>query len=296
MFLVVASCLSAQTSVPFIGDSTRIWTSEISGSFDFCNETLTTSHWFDGDSVITGTNYARVRGRALHRQWPGTFSCQLTDYYDLDDEFVREDSGMVYALIGNNLEAMIYNFNAVVGDSIPELEGGWGEGLNSVAGWKTVLWIDSVVVGGAYRKRMVVDSVPCLSNDTVGVIQGIGGPYGPFSSLNCQLGISHDQRLICVHEQGAIVFGDSTCTIVDGVEDRVVQAFSPAYPNPSSGSFSLDDAVSSFEVSNRYGSIVLRGFGNAVQLPSATDDVYFLRSWNADGVPLPPQRLVVISR
>lgn len=295
LFLSVSSCLSAQTYVPFIGDSTRMWTCETSGSFDGqCYQTHTTSHWFEGDSSIGGTNYARVRGRARYQETTIIDFCDLTEYYELDDEFIREDSGVVYALVQNNSEAIIYDFNAGVGDSIPELEGGWGDGLNGVMGWRTVLWIDSVLVGGAYRRRMVVDSFPCLGGDTVGVIQGIGGPYGPFSSLYCQLGISHHQRLICVHEQGAVVFGDTTCTIVDGVMERPAAVLSPAFPNPSTGSFLLDLQVARFEVLDGYGALVLRGLGNAVHLPSSAQGMYVLRSWNVDGVAYAPQRVVVL--
>jgi len=121
------------------------------------------------DTFANGYTYHQVFSRTYFQ--PGPFSGyppivpETASYPDIYYGGIRESSKQVFFL-GDTHEELIYDFNAVVGDSIP--------GFTSKY---LVTAIDSVLLAGVYHKRY-------LTNDTsFYVIEGVGSSMGLLPDL-----------------------------------------------------------------------------------------------------------------
>ena len=280
---LASASLSAQTYMPFIGDSTRMWNTLFSGTFSpDCVDNWTTTFWFGGDSLIDGIPYTRMRSRTAYHQISSQEFCYIYEEYDNPSIFLREDSGVVSGRYAEYPETLLYDFNSEVGDSVPEQEPSWAGVWGGPMGWRQVQAIDSLLIDGNWRRRWILDTIQDLFGDTVAVIEGIGGYLGPFSSFHWQVGISHCQKLICVLEQGNVIHGEANCILV-GVDEPSRIPVSTAFPNPSDGRFQLDTRTADFVVFTPTGSKLQTGKGSLLDLSSEPDGAYLVRAMASDG-------------
>jgi len=279
VILLYCSDISAQSYIPLFGDTTRMWTSSISGSAEGdCLDTWVTTFWIDGDTVIDGTGYTVIRSRERHYREPLIDWCQSMTEYPGADTYVRDQDRQVFARSPWTTERIIYDFDAQVGDTIPypsnAYEGGWG--------YQTpVLLVDSMLVDGTYRIRQTVS---VYEGDTVHVIEGIGATSALFGYLNQQLGLSHFGQLDCVREQGQVIFGETWCELITVVPTSHIRPFILPYPNPATDHLFIDDRIYGFHVLDTYGRIVLHGNGNKVDVRLLRTGAYLFRGWDKQGI------------
>lgn len=145
-----------QVHVPLLGDSTRMWTSSISGSAEGdCMDIWRTTYWFAGDTTIGAYEYRVVSSRERHYREPLIDWCQSMTEYPGTDVYMREEGHQVFGWGPGSADTLIYDFDAQVGDAIPYP-------YNAVTGasghhWAEVLMIDSILVDGTYRTRWTTD-------------------------------------------------------------------------------------------------------------------------------------------
>ncbi|MBK9175808.1 MAG: T9SS type A sorting domain-containing protein [Flavobacteriales bacterium] len=283
LLMVLMSCtdIAAQTYFPLFGDTTRMWTSTISGSAEGdCLDTWVTTHWIDGDTLIDGDAYTRVRSRERHYVSPLIDWCQSVTEYPGQDTYVRELGHAVFARSNWSTESLIYDFDAVVGDTIPYPINAYENGF----GWHAiVVQVDSILVNGTYRIRQTVSDGP-NEGDTIRVIEGIGATSAPFGMLSQQLGLSHFGQLDCVREFGQVIFGDSWCELITGVPSSYIRPLAPPYPNPATDNVILDDRISKFHVLDTHGRIVLHGNGHKAVVRGFATGAYLVRGWDRQGM------------
>ncbi len=277
---MLMSCIdsAAQTYVPLFGDTTRMWTSTISGSAEGdCLDTWVTTHWIDGDTLIEGTTYTKVRSRERHYVEPLIEWCQSMTEYPGQDTYVREVDHAVFARSNWSTESLIYDFDAVVGDTIPYPANAYENGF----GWHAVVvQVDSILVNGTYRIRQTVSA---YQGDTVRMIEGIGATSALFGQLNQQLGLSHFGRLDCVRESGQVIFGDTWCELITGIVSHSSPRIAPPYPNPARHTVKFDDRIWAYHIVDLYGRSVLHGIGHAADVMRLSAGAYLIRGWDEQG-------------
>ena len=266
---------TAQELMPLFGEPTRTWTSSFGGATDqICSQLETASHWIDGDTLIEGIAYKRVRS---HIYWDQSYimggpgECDATAEYPGLTAFVREDSNRVYRWAG--IERLIYDFNAQAGDTIPSC-GHFNAPPEQYCYSRIIEFVDSVEINGSFRKRMRLMNY--FADDTLAIIEGIGSTSGLFSLLDLQVGLSHFQRLICVREYGEIIFGDGSCMLVNSVPERVASPIR-VHPNPSTGIIHFSDQLA-FEVFDPTGRMMRSGRSTTTDLSDHPSGIYFVRT------------------
>jgi hypothetical protein len=288
---IASNKISAQDLMPLFGEPTRIWTDSYGGATNQdCSERETASHWIEGDTLIGVFMYQIIRS---HIYWDQSYImggpgvCSATAEYPGLTAFVREDSNKVYRWQGE--DHLIYDFNAAVGDSIPNISF-FNSGVGSLYsyGYRKVDAVDSILVDGMYRKRLQLEILEGWT-DTVYVIEGIGSTTGLFSQLQYGMGLSHSQSLICVREQGEIVYGEASCMLVTSIPEKQVRAIS-LHPNPTTGIINFSDQVN-YEIFDATGRFIISGRSSTADLSSEPPGLYLIRI--SDGVGRSHHRVIL---
>ncbi len=191
--------IKSQTYYPFISDN-KIW-SIVNGNGWYGYATDFTK--LDGDTVIDGKDYKFI----YHCYEPSMMNWDKDEY-----SFIREDidNKRVYTY-NDSSEVLLYDFSLMPGDSFytgtPDYETG-GDSL-----YAFVKTVDSVLIHGVYRKRIIFDT---LFNDGVFNevwIEGLGSltaPFAPFVNLiNYSIVNGPWSYLICVKENDNMIYQNS---------------------------------------------------------------------------------------
>jgi hypothetical protein len=140
-----------------------------------------------------------------------------------------------------NGDTLFYDFTLNVGDTLNSF-------LNDPWNPKTILSIDSVLVGTSYHKRFNIDTNIFRTEYTYSIIEGVGSTDG-FSGVHennaWQFGIS----LTCFSENGSIVYtpqnnpdtipcGDLPVAVQDIYHQK--NEIIIIFPNPTSGKITLN--------------------------------------------------------
>lgn len=163
LFFSPLSSAFGQTYIPMPGDSAT-WRYRIY-DIDYITQVFDIMVFQNGeDTTINGKTYHKLFSRLNKQVGPYGFNPPIVPVTAIQPDLyygaIRENGKRVYTLTSTN-EQLIYDFNAVVGDSIPSSQ-------DKV--WVTK--IDSVLLNGTYHRRY-------LTNDSsYYVIEGIGSSQG----------------------------------------------------------------------------------------------------------------------
>jgi len=252
---------NAQTSLyfPFPTDSAQ-W----SVSHNLPTYTQTIQHKMKGDSVLNGVNYHKIYSSTdlLYGSSNQTLNC-----------FLREDaSKKIYIKFpsGSSVdtsEFLLYDFSLSVGDTaLIHLINYSTDSLYKMV----VLYSDSSLLGGSYRKMIMLRAIPgpviwgpgC---DDMWWIQGMGASqfgllYNELPECSCFCDNS-DYQLSCFWDNGTYLWGGTNCDYATSIENSIVNNFSVRlYPNPLSNSTTLEISnivKAKLEIYNLLGEIVM---------------------------------------
>jgi len=157
-----------------------------------------------GNVIIGGNSYTEYRYNAITNYSPIIIgsNCE-SDYAEINQlyAFLRNDliNKKVYAYdsLGSHTDILLYDFSLNIGDTIYPLSlfnGGMYACYNDTF---TVNTIDSVDIGGEYRKRFSYNR-SSISNDII--IEGVGAEYGLAENVYCPFELT--TQLICLDNNG----------------------------------------------------------------------------------------------
>ncbi|MBK9639038.1 MAG: T9SS type A sorting domain-containing protein [Bacteroidetes bacterium] len=235
--------LHAQTSVyhPF-PDSSASWNYSYSNvcwgiignsSIDYYN-----SYFIGQDTLINNVSYHSFQVPAfVYQAGP---NCTPPGFYILPGKYAgafRNDhpNKKVYIVPeADSIEQLLFDFNMQVGDSL--------KGFLSIcvpnAVCDTVIAIDSVLVGNAYRKRWHINS-----DYHVYFIEGIGSTYGLLRYVPTNWTDHDDINLDCFSQNGQNLYPDTlgSCPLLTSVATLPSsEIIIKIHPNPSNGNINVD--------------------------------------------------------
>jgi hypothetical protein len=232
-----------QTNVyhPF-PDSNAVWGMQGGCTDPNCADFSYAKYYYDGDTVIDGIYYKKIVTEVL----PLTNGSCCYVPTGLGVGFLRQDIAEKKVYWRNqwtNGDTLLYDFTLNVGDTLNSF-------LNYPDPWtepKTVLSIDSVLVGTSYHKRFNIDTSDFRNEYTYSIIEGVGSTDG-FSGVHENNAWQFGIGLTCFSENGDVVYtpqhNPDTIPCGDlpvGINDlnqksaKIVSVF----PNPSSGRITL---------------------------------------------------------
>jgi hypothetical protein len=232
VFFVSAFNGSAQTWVYHpMPDSSASWNIEAVYS---CPTTVDNHQHFSititGDTLIGGQVYHKLFTPYVDQ----SFSVEgCGSFFSGYKGAIRQDTSLKAAYIvqpADSLEELLYDFDMQVGDTL--------KGVIASVSPDTVVSIDSVLVGGNYRKRW---------NITYGIyfIEGLGSSWGLVQySTTGVIGYFGDFWLTCFAQDGSSLFpGTATnCELISSIDSPGMTAPQiRVFPNPAEGLFFLDD-------------------------------------------------------
>jgi hypothetical protein len=191
-----------------------------------CIEKQNYVYYINGDSTIGGLTYQKLykRGVATH-QWfsspPIPDYCNTSWTFNEFSSLVRQEERKIYIRQWDENEALLYDFDLAVGDTLPITWNQWHENI-------VVISIDSLWVGDAYRKvfNLSEQSSPQLI-EGIGHAAGFAEPFPP--TLEC------GYMLSCYALNGTTCYPDEgePCDLTVDV-GKVTNAYSiKSYPNPA---------------------------------------------------------------
>ena len=241
----------AQNYVPF-PSSNASWIDIV-----FCDE-----HHYElvGDTVVNGVVYhALYLNTKAYTQGPT--GCPNFNSYSIYGYYAgayRNDSvnKKVFFLPPNlTRDTLLYDFNLSLGDSLPI---SYKNTLNYSNITLTVSRIDSVFLGGVYRKRFTFNYCAFTNTDSLKLIEGIGSNQNLLGDyVICdpwQTG-----TLFCFKQNSQIVYShpNGTCQLITGLTEHSVEKFLNVSisPNPTNGVVKVESEVGivSVEVFNLSG-------------------------------------------
>lgn len=264
---------------------TSVWSQQFT---DFNNEWHTISRGFGGTSrsIIRPFDTVVVND-TLYTIFSATDVDDSTDVYINNDRLIRDDTDGKVWVRNNNIEHLLYDFNADIGDTL----------FQTKACPYVVLTIDSIQLNtGALRKRVGLG--PTHSADEIEVerywIEGIGnnvfGPLvpvsedciaGPFGTLSCYF---------YADEYAYPELADRCFTT--SVTNVRLNAAVNLYPNPTDAMVYVETADSTVHLTdytlfNVAGTVIQRGDVNSKQqlisIKTLASGIYFLHLQNVEG-------------
>jgi hypothetical protein len=280
-------CCHAQTNVyhPF-PDSGMVWNMAIGGSE--CSTCYKRSYYISGDTVLNATacrkiEYKEITGISLppwyHCSYP--FTTGTTVYAGALHEDTASRKVFLF-LPGSATDSLLYDFSLGIGDT---LDSGMN---NSISPNIYIDQIDSVLIGGNYRKRFLLGNTV-----SSGLIEGIGSTTGLLDDIFV---FECGGYLGCVSLNGQTIYPDtiSLCDLMDGVNeftDLTSELHRVIYPNPASSQLILDcsqNSINSIEVINLTGEIIYSSVINQasciLNCESFSPGIYFLKATSGENI------------
>lgn len=285
--LSIFSCslASAQTSVyhPF-PDSNAVW-GLLSGATS-CPD-ISVQDYYAGDTIIDQHTYKII---AEYVTDPIDCAPQgIGTGFLFDDTAARK---VYWRIPGATSDSLLYDFTLEVGDTLRGLYANTGLCSDAPV---TIISIDSIEVGGSYRRKMNLSNDDCFGPS---IIEGVGSTTGLTSCyfMNKSFGIV----LSCFTVNGELLY-EKPCGAPElapcgalplGVHNEQHHAINVVTPNPSTGLFHLGQAAKQITVYNAQGKLLFRQHGNEVDLSAYPPGVYTAVVQAAKGNSA--QRLVVV--
>ena len=214
--------IPAQTIV----DTTKRWNTliHLQPSFTMITENIK----FKGDTIIDSKDYKRV--------------FRSTDEFQTiwkSHGFIRETNDKVYYRMDSTQEYLLYDFNVGLNDTI-EVYGmdGFGNGYYMIPLRFRVSLIDSIFLGGVYRKQIHLNHVNSydIPNMTEVWIEGIGSKCGILHGWSGLVG-GNSYELLCHSQNNTLIYQHT--------------AYTSCYLNTSEDLLSIGD-VFDFEINDEF--------------------------------------------
>ena len=196
-FFVLVTLCNAQTNVyhPF-PDSNAVWGMS-SGCFDTnCGDWQYIKDYYGGDTLIDGNNYKKI----VEEVYPMTNGncCPVPNGSGaglLRDDTIAKKVYWRAQWMSN--DTLLYDFTLQVGDTVNDfLQCEWGA--------LTVVSIDSILIGGSYRKRINFDYTLIMPYQNYSIIEGIGSTDG-LTVPNCNT-MGFGTFLNCFSENDIVLY------------------------------------------------------------------------------------------
>jgi len=189
------------------------------------------NYFISGDTLINSLTYKKILKKGI------TFligiSCMEynhTPYINSTPSFFLRSFGKKMYLIepGDTIQHLLYDFNLLVGNTIPVTYGIMGSPTITVTG------IDSLYTPYAYRKDFTLSTGDHL-------YEGIGGSGGLDNTLSV-LGISQFSFLECysLNDTSYYPSTGSSCDMNVGISDLTIKNMSSSFPNPFSDKTTIE--------------------------------------------------------
>jgi hypothetical protein len=190
------------------------------------------SYLLNGDTTINGQTYHKLstpfvsfftQGSCTQEHFPGYKGAIRQDIPNRKVYYVHPSSSS---------EALLYDFNLAIGDTIHGY-------LASNAGMlDTVISMDSVLVGNDFRKRWLI-------NDWYEIyyIEGIGSTYGLLENSPGYVTDAPGYYFDCFKQDQQTLYPDTNtnCQLITSAHDiSILEEPLKIFPNPSKGSFSIE--------------------------------------------------------
>jgi hypothetical protein len=255
--LFLLTCISltgfGQAYQPF-PTSNAMWR-ENSGGFQ-CSCCSDFQYSITGDTVINTLTYHKLQKTGVKYLEDLIGNCTSNIAYGINQYAgcFRNDSTnkLVYFIFPfTSTDTVLYDFNLSIGDTVPPSP------LNDNGNFINVVTdIDSVFLGGVYRKRFKLDS--CWQQ--LYYIEGIGSTYGLLSPTMCPFEAMYN--LQCFTKNALTVYPNSTttCSIVTSINESIqINRFS-IFPNPTTGTLFITTELQSYDISifNSTGQLIKR--------------------------------------
>jgi hypothetical protein len=252
ILLFISLGSNGQTSVyhPF-PDSAAVWNINyyadcwIFGTA-YANYSITIS----GDTLINSQTYHKLITPYILGGYTG--SCGIAPFAGYRGAIRQDipDKKVFYVPPTDSIEELLYDFNMELGDPVP--------GYINMYNTNTVQDIDSVLVGGSYRKRWQVSQ-----QYSIYFIEGIGSTYG-LLEFSPPATDHPGYTITCFQQDGQSLYPENTanCELITTLFDYDIVDEIKIFPNPSKGSFKID--IGNYEVKE----IELKDlFGKTIQKP-----------------------------
>lgn len=260
LFLTLLTLYSSgQTSVyhPF-PDSAAIWNFESSRG---CGQYFDTweylySYIITGDTMINSNTYHKLAIPIVVIVSSG--QCDTSGTWTNPGNYaggIRQDipnKKVFFIPPADSIEQLLYDFNMQVGDTVR----GYIE--NTTFPKDRVLSIDSVLVGGNYRKRWSINP-----HYNIYFIEGIGSTYSLIEHSPGNVSDNAVNTISCFSQNGSTLYpnNSSNCLLITSVNysDKISSKIE-VFPNPSNGSFTVnfDQSIKNIWLTDLLGNIVFK--------------------------------------
>jgi hypothetical protein len=181
----------------------------------------------DGDTLISGVLYFKLRRQGSHRVWDWTVDTLVSEGI-IDDcpyPLIREDQGRFYTYNSQGSEQLLHDFNLNVGDTAVS--------SSSCPNPQIVMEIDTMYYGNQIRKKFIF--APQLTFGGTPLYEGIGSSRGLFARpCSGTFGIEFGSRLECYVSHGEAIQLDTSAecqSTPSAIEDIATPGYH-IYPNP----------------------------------------------------------------
>jgi hypothetical protein len=308
LLLLFTGCLEsleAQSGVYYPFPSSDALWRESAGDY-FCNCCRDYQYSINGDTVIGGATYHRLKWSGIVYSSPnvpyvggsywGCASSPPPSMAYLGSSVAsfyagafREDtiSKRIYFMEpGNTTDTLLYDFNLSVGDTLPDSY------ISDQSVYHNIIAsIDSVLVGGTYRKRFNINEG---TSTYVSLVEGVGSTFGflgvlipPFESQSV-LDCFKLSDTLAYQPSGGLGCSSLALTVakLNDLEQAVY-----VYPNPGRGNFKLSMSFlkenMSMEVRDVFGKQIMdtkiKSISTEIDLGSQPAGVYFLQISDSKG-------------
>lgn len=230
-FFSLAISLSAQ--VPNYFENNPEWRQRSDCRTGDCIDSENYVYYLDGDSVVEDLTYKKVyRHGLLTHLWysdpPIPDWCTGSSTFNQFHALIRQEEARVYIRIWNEPEALLYDFNLKVGDTLPITWNQWNEDI-------VVVSIDSLQVGNSYRKvfNLTQQSSPQL-------IEGIGHEGGFLEPFPPILECGHNLFCYALNDTTYYPNYNDPCDLTVNIQPIKSQETIKYYPNPVTNNLTIE--------------------------------------------------------
>lgn len=192
-------------------------------------------NFVSGDTVVNSIAYNKISTYSVSRaEWQGP-EPQNPNCFNADTSLslnclVRQDGKKVFVKYGLSEEALMYDYDLQVNDTLPSTSIHPQTDL-------VVVGVDSILINGEYRKSFQIEGSAQFT-----LIEGIGTNFGLLESVLPMLECGYN--FFCYWENGIPVYfnGDTqVCNQVVGIQNNPSSDLQ-LFPNPVEGLFYIDGA------------------------------------------------------